>query len=75
MQLCGEGEWKGAREDRMSEKKKPMTSHVDLGITTPVLGLTQYFLGFVVLTCKTMNFTTNQNTKIRKKKKKKKLKQ
>jgi len=51
-----------------------MTSHVDLGITTPVLGLTQYFLGFVVLTCKTMNFTTNQNTKIRKKKKKKKKK-
>ena len=38
-----------------------MTSQVDLGITTPVLGLTQYFLGFVVLTCKTMNCTPKQN--------------
>lgn len=28
----------------------PITSHVDLGNTTPVLGLTQYFLGLVVLT-------------------------
>jgi hypothetical protein len=27
------------------------TSHVDLGETMPVLGLTQYFFGLVVFTC------------------------
>ena len=30
--------------------KVPMTSHVDRGNTTPVLGRTQYFFGLVVLT-------------------------
>lgn len=35
---------------KKSERMKPITSHVDLGNTTPVLGLTQYFFGFVVLT-------------------------
>lgn len=28
----------------------PTTSQVDLGSTIPVLGLTQYFFGFVVFT-------------------------
>jgi hypothetical protein len=40
-------------------RKKPITSHVDLGKTTPLLGLTQYFFGFVVLTC-TINPPSNQ---------------
>lgn len=37
---------------RQGQGEKPITLHVDLGSTTPVLGLTQYFFGFVVLTCK-----------------------
>lgn len=31
----------------------PITSHVDCGMTTPVFGRTQYFLGLVVFTCET----------------------
>ena len=44
-------------------RNKPIISHVDLGNTTPVLGLTQYFFGFVVFTYNTMNFTPNKNHK------------
>lgn len=54
-----ESEEKAGKIER--ERKKPITSHVDPGNTTPVLGLTQYFFGFVVLTYNTMNFTPDQN--------------
>jgi len=33
------------------ERRKPIISRIDLGNTTPMLGLTQYFFGFVFLTC------------------------
>lgn len=35
---------------KIEERETPITSQVDLGNTIPVLGLTQYFFGFVVFT-------------------------
>lgn len=34
-----------------SNGKIPVKSHLSLGLTMPMLGLTQYFLGEVVFTC------------------------
>jgi hypothetical protein len=56
---------------RERERERPITSQVDLGNTIPVLGLTQYFFGFVVFTySKPIPFpqikiiTNTQNAKI-----------
>jgi hypothetical protein len=48
--------------EREIEKERPITSQEDLGDTIPVLGLTQYFFGFVVFTYNKpiSNFHTNQ---------------
>lgn len=38
-------------KERVNKKKyAPITSHVDLGKTTPVFGRIQYFVGFLVFT-------------------------
>ena len=34
------------------ERRRPVISQVDVGNRTPILGLTQYFAGIVILTCK-----------------------
>lgn len=54
---------------KKSERMKPITSHVDLGNTTPVLGLTQYFFGFVVLTYTPPTIKFKSKPKFKKRKK------
>jgi hypothetical protein len=47
---------------REAERERPLISQLDLGFTSPILGIILYFFGFVVLTCNsTINFTSNQN--------------
>lgn len=45
------------------ERERPITSQDELGITTPVFGLTQYFFGFVVFTWIFLPATKNKEGK------------